>query len=228
MASPLSKSDFTIGDLVKCKSNESNELYGQVVDTHETLNEIEVIHTKHVDGSILEFELHGTWQPVECVEVHVPVNCNFTSDSVSDQVAALCDAWKYFSLIPLDENTLWFNGRVPNHQTSTPTISANQRNLIRECWSEELDELDEAVFASFCDEEPHAPLENEYDFNDGFVVADESEAFTVARDNSAFTSDTHKAVTFMNYREVVGETKRQRDARMFLNHLHMRVAHERA
>ena len=219
----MSAAEFDIGDIVKCKTGNSGHLYGQVLAINEISNEIELCQTISIDPSLFEFETHGTWQPVECVEEHVPVNCNFLDDPIDAQVIALCHAWKWFGLVPLDEDTLWKNGEVPHVSTSIATVYSAQSEIIKRCWG---NELAHSVFANFCADDDDESETNEYDLNDPFIDTGDTEGFTVAMDGSQFVEDTHDAVRFMNYARGQGETERQVKVRAFLNNLHLRVARE--
>jgi len=222
----MSATEFTEGDIVKCMHIDGSDLYGQVVGVRAEENEIEVCTAVAIgiDTSILVFEDYATWQPVECVREHVPVNCSFENENehTADIVGALCEAWKYWGLVPLDESTLWRNGEAPHVSTGVPIVSPEHAEIVERCWGAE---LASGLFEEFCLGGDYDESEDKYDSDDSFIDNGDTEGFTVARDGSAFVDETHDAVRYMSYARGQNETERQQRVRAFLNHMHTRVAH---
>ena len=218
----LTANDFNIGDIVRCRSDENVPIFGQVVDVKLATNEIEMFQTFVKDRGILSWLPDPMLQPVQCVEMQIPVNCDFHTDSAEKQVRALTSAWKHLNIIQLDEEMLWIHGASLRADTEYPIVSDTQADIIREIWGAELD----SKFDEFCTSvEMSNDEEDDYDSDDSFIDNSNDVTFTRARGNSDFVQDMHESVRFMSYSRGQNETKRQREARAYLNHLHSRVAH---
>ena len=118
------------------------------------------------------------------------------------------------------------HARALHPHTEFATVATSQELIIRDVWGNGLS----ATFDQFCVPPPGlATGENqeldEYDFSDPFIDNTEDERFSRATVNNEFVRDMHDAVRFMSYGPSADETKRQREVRAYLNHLHLRVAH---
>lgn len=222
MTERLSCSDFDIGDIVRCNNGADFPVFGQVLDVHARTKEIEICQTR-CDRGLLVFEDWTTKQPIECVQMLMNVECDFDADDHPTQVRALVEAWKHFGIVVLDENTLCVNGITLADSMELPIIPAAHERIVRAVWGDELG----AFFSEMCcSGEQGGGGENEYDFSDPFIDNSDDVVFTRARDTSdPFVRDMHDSVRFMSYAPAADETKRQRDVRAFLNHLHMTAAH---
>lgn len=220
----LTADDFNIGDLVQCRSDENVPIFGQVIDVKIATNEIEIFQTFVKDHGILSWLPQTMLQSVQCVQMQVPVNCNFHTDSAKKQVRALAHAWKHLNIIQLDEEMLWIHGVSLGNDTEYPIIDDAQADIIREIWGAELD----SKFDEFCtsvEMSGDGRDEDAYDSDDSFIDNSDDVTFNRARGNSDFVRDMHESVRFMNASRGQDETKRQREARAYLNHLHSRAAH---
>tara|TARA_B110000211_G_scaffold155642_2_gene176496 strand:- start:4071 stop:4763 length:693 start_codon:yes stop_codon:yes gene_type:complete len=218
----LSANDFDIGDLVQCNRGSTMPLYGQILGVNIENNTIEVCAADRADDvtNILRFDESAEWQPVECVQVHVPVNCDFDSDGVETQVCAMVSAWKHLGIVPLDEDTLWLHN-VPSDVESSamiPIVSEEQENIVREIWGDALSE----DFSEFC----CTSVGSSDTSSDDSFIDNSPEHFTRAReDGTDFVQSMHEDVAFMSFNSCHDTTERQRTVRAYLNNLHTRVAH---
>lgn len=214
--------EFDIGDLVQCKTDSGNPLFGQVINVNIVSNSIEVCQADGY-GAIRYFNGTTEWQPVECVEIHVPVNCDFDMDDAESQVYAIVRAWKVLNVVPLDEDIIWLHNTVPDHQSDIPIIYGEQERIIRDVWSGDGSHIS-GIFDGFCcTGESDDSTNDEYDSTDSFI--DNSDVpFSRATDGSKFVNDVHNDVDYMSYASVHDRTDRQRAVRAYLNNLHTRVA----